>query len=169
MRVAQAIVWALMVMGQRTGTAQTNDTGVRKELKATYAKLAAAMKQKNLSALLKFYTSDYTRQESNGHKMNRLQFKAAMQNVIRSQQTVRGVNFRMDSLRVTGKTAVVTTTAVLKAHVMFMDTYEQPVPRKTYEMVATWPIRDFWVKTSAGWRIQRSKMLAPTKATLEKQ
>jgi ketosteroid isomerase-like protein len=160
-------VLALVVLGREAAAAPRKEAAARKDFQAAYAKLGTAMKQKNLSALLKFYTPDYTRQESNGHIMNHARFKVAMQNVLRSQQTVRGVNFHIDSLRVTGNTAIVTTTVLLKAHVTYMDRQEQPVPSKAYEMTATWPMQDYWVKTAAGWRIKSSKMLAPTKATLE--
>lgn len=167
MRKSPAMFLLLLLLLGTLESAQSQKSSVRKEVNAAYAKIAAALKRKDIEAAMKFYTSDFTRQDSAGARVDRAGYRNAMLRVMKSQQSVHSLRIHIDNFRATGKTVTVTTTTRLKARIVTLNNQDQPVGR-VYEMTATWPVRDVWMKTAAGWRIKNSKMLAPTKATMER-
>lgn len=165
----KVILLMALLLTVKAETAPINAATTRKEIETVYGKLATTMKRRDLPAMLQFYTPDYKRKESNGTVSDRAQFKSAMMRVMKSQQVVREVKFRISMFQATNTTATVTAKAFLKARVQMLDSQNHPVPGSAYEMAATWPVREFWVKTPAGWRIKSTKLLAATRANVEKQ
>ncbi|MCS6777403.1 MAG: nuclear transport factor 2 family protein [Chloroherpetonaceae bacterium] len=139
----------------------------RKEIEAAYRQLAQALQRKDLPGAMRFYLPDYTRFDASGTRFHRAQFKQALTRVLRSQRAVQEMRFRILTFRAHHTTATVTARAYLRAQVVAMDGRERPVAGQTYAMAATWPFREFWVRTPQGWRIRTTRLLAPTRASME--
>lgn len=151
-----------------TGLPPPPAQNARKEIEASYRQMAQALLRKDLPGILRFYLPDYTRLDTSGTRLHRMQFKQALLRVLRSQRAVREMRFRILAFRAHRTTATVTARAYLRAQVMAMNGQEQPVPEQTYEMAATWPFREFWIRTPQGWRIRTTRLLAPTRANMER-
>lgn len=131
--------------------AHADDAAVRKELEADYAKCIAGMKKKDIKPFLNLATSDFTMTQ-NGQTMNRQNAEAALQKQFAMTTSVDKMTIKIQSLKVSGNTAVVNT----QSDVAFTMNGQDKKPHKFTDSEAD---KDTWVKTPKGWRLKSEETL----------
>lgn len=155
------VLMILLLFVQRT-LAQPLAPTAQQEIAATYAKMAAAMKAKNVPEVLTFLAADYQQLNPQGTTTDRAQFAAELENTMSTLETIT-TRYTIKKLTLKGNEAVLDI-----AYVFTGETSADVDPQgKRHKIVATAPTRAWWIKTAAGWRLKQYATLPGGKLLID--
>jgi hypothetical protein len=140
--------------------AQTRTTAVKQELETNYAKLAEAMKAKDWQAVLVFVAPGYKQLSPNGDVSDRGVLAADLEQTMEAMRTVTAAYRIVNVLLNEGE-------AIATVRYSFGGETEPDPQGVRHKITLTVPLRATWVKTEAGWRLQRNEELKGAVALLD--
>ena len=144
------------------GYAQSRrERAVRRELEATYAKVAEAYRNKDIKAFMDDKTADFTARSLNGNVATREQVEAGVRQRMGRIKRLNYLKVKLKELTVTGDVAVAITTQEFSRVVADAQGNERTVVSKGTTH------RDTWVKTPAGWKIKTVEELTQGKELID--
>ncbi|HEX8163914.1 MAG TPA: nuclear transport factor 2 family protein [Pyrinomonadaceae bacterium] len=142
---ALALSGALAPQGYAQGR---RERAVRRELEATYAKVAEAYRNKDIEAFMDDKTADFTARSLGGNVATREQVEAGVKQRMARVIRLNYLKVRLKELTVAGDVAVAITTQEFSRVVADPQGNERTVVSKGTTH------RDTWVKTPRGWKIK---------------
>ena len=137
----------------------------RKDIEALYAKLAQALKTRNADATLALETPDFTAKGMDGKPMTGKQLAAQMKQENAGVKSVKSVDIKIRDMKITGKTAVVTTSFNYMVEVIDAEGH---MGRKgqTHTMGMAGMVKNELAKTTSGWKF-KSMEQSPGEMTMD--
>jgi ketosteroid isomerase-like protein len=142
--------------------AQPAGADVKQELQAVYAKIAKAMKAKDLAGVSRYVAPDYQQKGLTGPARGRADTEADHQQTFASCQTI-SMNVGIRSVSTKGNLAVASVNYV----VSMVSKPELDPAGKTHKVTAAVPLRHTWKKTAKGWLLYRSLELKGGTLTMD--
>jgi ketosteroid isomerase-like protein len=131
-----------------TATARADD---KSDIKAAYAKIAKAMKAKDVKGVMAMGTPDFSEKEANGQVMDAKHSEAMMAEQFKMTKSMDEVAMTPKSFDIKGKTAVVASVYTFKGTILTPD-------GKSHKMVSNGTSKDTLVKTPHGWLFKKVEM-----------
>lgn len=129
----------------------------KSELTATYAKMEAALKAKDLAGVMKFFSNDFTWIDAKGTKSNKAQIEAQMKLQMSAIQKVHRATTKILKLTPKDGTQVARTEGVFEADLKLNPQATKPSRFKSVSIT-----EDTWVKSQTGWGLRQVKTVKET-------
>src|SRR5262249_30564289 len=130
----------------------------RAEITALFAKMSAAMKSRNVDAMMGMMTPDYKKTRINGKEIDYKGTEKELRAIYGPMKSVSQAEIKPDEIRITGNTAFMWTKYSLAAETVDTEgKFGQKGAKHTF--ADTGQTREWLVKTPKGWRFQKSEML----------
>ena len=134
----------------------------RKELEATYGKIAQAIQRKDLKTWMSYCAPDYSEKGTDGKIVKRHQLEMERRGALNTAQSLVA---RFDVAQVTTKAN--SATAVVRYALIMVTKAALDPQKKTHRIVAIAPLRQQWTKSAKGWLLQRSETLGGGAVTID--
>lgn len=144
MRIAM-LGFGAMLCAAATSPVRADDAAARKAIEVQYAKMASAMKHKDMAMLKSTATADFTMKMPGQPTVNMQQAEAMMKQQFAMMPSIEEVSVHIDKLTVKGSTAIALASEKMRATTKGPD-------GKTHQFADSSTARDTWVKTPRGWR-----------------
>ena len=130
----------------------------RSEITALFGKMSAAMKSRNVDAMMALLTPDYKKTKINGKDLNLKDAEKEFRSFYGSMKSVSIAEVKPDEIRLNGTTAFTWTQYSISAEIVDNEGKMGPRGAK-HAYVDNGKTREWLLKTPKGWRFQRSEML----------
>lgn len=139
-----------------------NDKKLKKEFKTIYAELAEHSRNKDVKALMRFNTDDYSVKLRDGKAISSQQLAQGVTRYFASEQFVRQIAFTYTIMEITRSEDEV---------IVLVEQKDKRIQirrdGKPHEVIANVIHKDIWIKTSEGWRRKLTEELKQTKFTVD--
>jgi ketosteroid isomerase-like protein len=131
---------------------QNDNSAVRRELQAAYARAGEAYWAKDAAALMQMVTPDFVQRMPDGQTLGAAEAEAALSEWFATGDTLTRYDIRIGELAVQDSEAIAEVTENVTT------TFADPAGR-SHERVQANTSRVTWVRTAQGWQIRRSEYL----------
>lgn len=141
-------VWAsALLLCAHVSGARADNTAIRKELDSQYAKFNQSLVKKDMKAMFEMLTPDVTFKGKTGQTENREQLRQMMSQMI-SIMTISKATNKIGKLTLKSNMAIVEAMSKSEGKMKGSD-------GKLHSVAYTSKTRDFWTKTTSGWKIKK--------------